>query len=327
MPSVVEPSKAFARPEFLSLRSPLLAFDDLLRWADPGWQIAADDPRFEQAFKESRELLRRRLRQALSRPEIREGLFLVSGDFFKGLNGSVREPENEQGIGAALAEQLVRLATVVEFSGMQMAPLTGEIARATRLHLGALSSRHSQVDIDYLTAAAEAAAHLPSVRRGQRFFNNSTLYRVHAKARCLTSHGDGAARQYRSVTIELTPHLETIIKVAESGATLDERYHRVAVAGEERLGELLDPIVGPFQACQHLRPAQDLRGNFFGQGRIGRAPEDPNAKQRPVRAGHRKELGNFRIAWRLSAERLPVDVPDPFAGAVERASDVLRLGE
>jgi thiopeptide-type bacteriocin biosynthesis protein len=167
-------------------------------------------------------MLRRRLRQALSRPEIREGLFLVSGDFFREMAGAAREPESDQAIGAALAEQLVRLATVVEFSGLQMAPLTGEIARATRLRLGALSSRHSQVDIEFLTAAAEAAAQLPSVRRGLRFFNNSTLYRVHGKARCLTSNGDGPAREYRSMTMELTPHLEAIIQRAEGGASLDE---------------------------------------------------------------------------------------------------------
>ena len=314
MPSVVEPSKAFARPEFLSLRCPLLAFDDLLRWADPGWQIAVDDPRFEEAFKESRALLRRRLRQALSRPEVREGLFLVSGDFFKGLNGSVREPENEQGIGAALAEQLVRLATVVEFSGMQMAPLTGEIARATRLHLGALSSRHSQVNIDHLTAAAEAAARLPTVRSGLRFFNNPTFYRVHAKARCLTSHGDGAAREYREVTIELTSHLETIIKVAETGASLDELTSALVSQDPEVSRDEAASYVAELVDEQILMP--ELATALVGADPLGELSERltsfPEA-QNISRSLDRAREGIGHLDW------------EPFSGQAPRYPEIAKL--
>ena len=314
MPSAVEPPKAIARPEFLSLRCPLLAFDDLLRWADPGWQIPVDDPRFEQAFKETRAILRRRLRQALSRPEIREGLFLVSGDFFRVLNASAREPEKEQGIGAALAEQLVRLATVVEFSGMQTAPLTGEIARATRLHLGALSSRHTQVDIDFLTAAAEAAARLPSVRQALRYFNNSTLYRVHAKARCLTAHGDGAARVYRAMTVELTPQLETIIKLAERGATLNELASALVTEDPEISRNEAASYVAELVDEQILTP--ELATALAGGDPLGELTERlksfPEA-QNIIRSLDRAREGIGQIDW------------EPFSGQAPRYPEIAKL--
>ncbi len=247
---VTSPERAseFAAPDFFATRSPLLAFDELLRWADPGWQLAVDDPRFEDAFEDNRSALSRRLREALSRPEVREALFLATGQFegncYRWLSNPEGKPANE--IELALSQELVRIATATDCDGFRMAPSVGEIGRGTSFGVGALSSRDSQIGIVSVKALAEVAA--PLLHDKLRFFNNSSLYRVHGKVRCLASHSrtSGAKYrfEYRLITAGLTAHLETIIRRAESGASLEQLVSAVAT---------MDPEVSREEAASYVR--------------------------------------------------------------------------
>ena len=311
-----EQSRAVAQPEFLALRCPLLSFEEVLRWTGGGWQIAPDDPRFEQSFKDSGSLLRKHLRKMLSRPEVREGLFLVTGDFFEALYRSAGEHDSgsAQGVDVALAEQLVRLATVVEFSGLQMAPMVGEIGRCTRLSLGTTSSRRSRLDIGYLTALGEAAARLPSLRSQLRFFVNSSLYRAHAKVRCLTSDARGSRRDYRVMTAELTPYLDTVLERAEGGASLDELVSAIVTSHPDVARNEAESYVGQLIEEQVLVP--ELGASLTGDDAIGDLAE--RLKRCPDAQGVRDALNRARQAiGQLEWE--------PFSGEASRYKEIAKL--
>jgi lantibiotic biosynthesis protein len=303
-------------PEFLALRCPLLAFDDLLRWTGAGWQLAPDDPHFEQTFKAKGSLLRKHLREMLSRPDVREGLFLVTGDFFEGLHRSVGEQDSgpAQGVDVALAEQVVRLATLVEFSGLQMAPMVGEIRGGTRLSLGTASSRRSRVDIGYLAALGEAAARLPSFRSQLRFFVNSSLYRARGKVRCLTAQARGSRRDYRFMTAELTPYLETVLERAEGGASSDELVSAILTTHPEIDRSEAESYVDQLLEEQVLMP--ELGASLTGTDAIGDLAE--RLKSCPDAQGVRDALNRARHAiGQLEWE--------PFSGEPSRYKEIAKL--
>jgi len=302
-----EADPKLARAQALSFRCPLLPFDDLLRWAAPGWQISPDDPRFEAAFEESRAVLRRRLRQALSGPDLREGMFLISGDFFPAQDDLAHDRAE-----AALAEQWVRLATMVDFGALQLAPTIGEIARSARLRPAAISSRHSRIDIRYLCTVAQAAAALPSVRSQLRFFPNSSLYRIGAEVRYLRSESEGG--RYSSAATGMTEGLEAILRRAERGATIGELVGE-AIHADPRLSRAdADAYVDQLIERQVLQgnlaaslTADDPHGELAAH--LARFPEAEDLRRSLDRA--REATG--RIDW------------EPFSGDASRYPELAKL--
>ena len=310
----LEADPKVARAQALSFRCPLLPFDDLLRWADPGWQISPDDARFEAAFEETRELLRRRLRQELPRPELREGLLLISGDFFQAQEDLARDSEASRAevTEAALAEQWVRLATMVDFGTLQLAPTIGEIARSARLRPGAISSRHSRIDIGYLRTVAQAAAALPSVRRELRFFPNSSLDRINAEVRYLRAESNRG--QYSSAATGVTEALHAILRRAEHGATIEELVGE-AMSADPPLSRAdadayVDQLVERQALEANLAPsltADDAHGELTA--RLAKFPEAEGLRRSLDQA--REATG--RIDW------------EPFSGDASRYQELAKL--
>src|SRR5438105_11423887 len=88
------PRSDFAPSGFFVLRTPLLPFEELLRWAeDLEAPHASEDP---DALTRDRALLRARLRELVARPEVREAIFVASPSVDELIDTWVEKPGSER---------------------------------------------------------------------------------------------------------------------------------------------------------------------------------------------------------------------------------------
>ena len=106
--------KDFVPAGFFALRTPLLPFDELQSWSDglEASEALNDLSSLAKALAQDREHLRARLHEILSRPKVREALFVASPHLDEVFDVWLREPETErgQGIERALVRYFLRMA-------------------------------------------------------------------------------------------------------------------------------------------------------------------------------------------------------------------------
>src|SRR5438105_14202335 len=159
----------FGPAGFFVMRTPLLPLAELLSWSDGLTAPAALDnaARLDPALAADRDLLRARLREAISRPEVRDALFIASPDLDSAIDLWIREPESEKGQRAerALVRYYQRMAARATPFGLFAGGSTGAIGQRTDLALGERAGyqRHTRLDMDYLFALVEALAKSPEV--------------------------------------------------------------------------------------------------------------------------------------------------------------------
>src|SRR5438046_5449124 len=82
----------FAPCGFFVMRTPLLPLHDLLAWSEGlAAPATGDSAQLEQALAADRDLLRARLRAAVSRAEVRDALFVASPDLDSAIDLWTRE--------------------------------------------------------------------------------------------------------------------------------------------------------------------------------------------------------------------------------------------
>jgi len=143
---------------FFVLRTPLLAFDELIGWSDGiGARDAAEDAeKLLKAFEEDCVLLRARLKAIVTRPEVREALFLASPTLDDSIDLWLRAPESERGqeVERTLVRYFQRMAGRPTPFGLFAGCSVGTVGEDTRLAIGpcAQSRRQSRLDANYLCA-------------------------------------------------------------------------------------------------------------------------------------------------------------------------------
>jgi thiopeptide-type bacteriocin biosynthesis protein len=223
-----EPGEATVEPEgFFVLRAPLLPFDVLSPWSEgaaaPG-ALEGDDARLEAALAEDRRRLREHLRAVVSRPEVREALFLASASLEASLPVWREAPESEWGqkVEGALLRYVSRMVGRATPLGLFAGCSLGTVGERTHLVLGPASGarRRTRLDIGYLSALTEALARLPEWRELLSYQPNSSLYPAAGKLRYVQGQADGAGWRYHLVAAEPTPYLEAALARAAEGASL-----------------------------------------------------------------------------------------------------------
>ncbi len=237
------------------MRTPLLPFDELLRWSEELQAPAArnDPARFEQALAADRERLRERLFGIVSREEVRDAIFVASPDLDDSLDVWLREPESERGqrIERALVRYFARMAGRATPFGLFAGTSVGTIASQTQLTIGEHKKykRHTRLDMDYLYALAESNSKNPEFRNLFRYRPNSSLYSVAGRLRYVESHLQDKVRSFRLTAIEKTDYLEATLTRSQSGASFAELTAPLAdedvsmEEAEEYIGELIESQV------------------------------------------------------------------------------------
>lgn len=211
---------------FFVLRTPLLAFDELIEWSDGiGARDSAEDTeRLPKAFEADCALLRTRLKAIVTRPEVREALFVASPTLDDSIGLWLQAPESERGqeVERTLVRYFQRMTGRATPFGLFAGCSVGTVDRETRLVIGAgaQSRRQSRLDANYLYALADALAREPALRGAFAYHPNSSLYRAGGRFRCVETRLDGTLRSHHLVAIEATEALEATLARARNGATL-----------------------------------------------------------------------------------------------------------
>jgi thiopeptide-type bacteriocin biosynthesis protein len=222
--SAIEPAPFFA------LRTPLLPVDDLAAWsAGLAAPTVGDDPAaVDAALAADRALLRQRLGEIVSRPGVREALFVASPSLDESLPAWLEQPESERGqkVERSLVRYFLRMAARPTPFGLFAGSSVGAVGADTDLALSERGSyrRHTRLDMDYVCALTEALLEEPKIRAAVSYRPNSSLYRSAGRLRVAQARiGErDRHRSYHLVAIEPTDYLERTLARAADGATLDE---------------------------------------------------------------------------------------------------------
>ncbi|WNG26549.1 Lanthionine biosynthesis protein LanB [Cystobacter fuscus] len=275
---------AFCPAGFFALRTPLLPFEELIRWGEglesPRFQPGS--PGLEPALRRDQSILRARLGEWLRRPEVREALFVASPSLHECLGLWEREPESERGVKVehSVVRYMLRMAGRPTPFGLFAGCSVGELGERTRLRIGPRANyqRHTRLDMDYACLLAEALSRVPELRRAIRYRPNTSLYRACGRLRYAEGRMIEKVRAYHLVAVEPTGYLEATLARALEGASpevlaraLVEREPGISLAeAEDFVEELIDsqllvpelspPVTGPEALPELISQLQRLPG-------------------------------------------------------------------
>ena len=257
----VRSETGFAPSGFFALRTPLLPRDELTAWSEGlEAEAALDDPtRLEDALAEDRVRLRGRLRALVSRPTIRDALFVASPDLDESLDVWIRDPDSERGrrIERALVRYFSRMSGRPTPFGLLAGTSVGTIGDRTQLVVEGRETyrRRSRLDMDYLSALADAIARDPALRKSFLVRPNSSLYRAAGRFHYVEARLDGKDRTHHLVAVEDSGELQGTLERAREGA--DAAALAAALVDDDVSATEADEYVSELIDSQILRPELD----------------------------------------------------------------------
>jgi len=239
-------SPALAPARFFVLRTPLLPFSEFLAWGAGG---AAVD----------RSTLRGRLREIVTRPSVREAIFIASPSLDESFEFWLAEPESERGqrVERALVRYVSRMTGRPTPFGLFAGFSVGRVGRATALELDSSRSyrRHTRLDNGYLLALAEEIHRRPELRASIRYRPNGSLHRAPGWLRYAETRLNGWLRTYHLAALRRTDALESALESARPGILLEDLAQELARAYAEQVTiEETRAFVGELAASQLLVP-------------------------------------------------------------------------
>lgn len=323
--STIEPSGFFA------FRTALLPFDELIA-LNQGLQAASSEPDgLEGALADDRATLRDRLRAIVSRPEVRDALFVASPDLEASLESWLKEPEGERGrkIERSLVKYILRMAGRATPFGLCAGCSVGRVAPQTHLALGPTSEnrRHTRLDMDYLCAITDALAADPAVRGTLQYRPNTSLYQSADSLRYVETRLAAATRErsYSLENVEMTDYLEDTLTRAAGGATPAALAEALAETIEdvslEEAMEYVDMLIDAQLLVPELQPVvtgteaiddllEQLRENTALEGVHATLAKNTAALRQIDESGVGAEPESYREAAKL-LETLPAEVSLP----------------
>jgi thiopeptide-type bacteriocin biosynthesis protein len=217
----------FTPSGFFVLRTPLLPFDELAAWSAGLEAVGslADSQTLEAALERDRARLRARLLAAVTRPELRDAIFVASPSLDEALEVWQKEPDSKQGrkVESAVVSYFSRAAARATPFGLFAGFTTGTLDAQTKLHLQAREryQRHSRLDMDYLWALSEAVERHPKLNKLLVYEPNSSLYEAAGRLRLAEARLTATGRSYHLVAVDKSPYLTAVLERARGGTTLE----------------------------------------------------------------------------------------------------------
>ncbi len=228
---------AFQVADFFVLRTPLLSFDEFLKWSDglKAPQAMSDPVSLPEAISADRQKLGLALREIMSRPEVREALFVASPELegtFSLWNGQP-ETERSRGIDLSMARYFSRMTGRATPFGLCAGCSVGKIGAVAALRIAERSSwkKHTQLSVEYLSALADSLGSDATVRDAFLYWPNSSLYHMAGHFRYLERFKKaGKAHSYHLVAVEDSEALTEILQRAGNGALFSDLVSSVTTA-------------------------------------------------------------------------------------------------
>lgn len=261
--TTVKPDSPFIAPGFVALRTPLLPLDDMIAWGanlDAPHAIQTST-HLESALEVDRRALRARLAAAVSRPEIREALFVASPTTDASFDEWLRAPDGEHGqkVERTLVRYFSRMTSRSTPFGLFSGCSVCAMGSGTRLVLEALGGyqRHTRLDMDYLCKLTEALGQQPAMAAGLRYRPSSSLYMAAGRWRYAEGRFEANQRRYDLVAVDRTEYLDATLTRAGSapnGVTTAELVQALVGMDAEITHEEAQAYIAELVATQLLVP-------------------------------------------------------------------------
>ncbi len=309
----------FTPAGFFVLRTPLLPFEEMAAWSEGLEAIGSlGDPQdLEAALERDRARLRARLLEAVTRPDVREAIFVASPSLDESLELWQKEPNSKQGrkLEPTVVSYFSRAAARATPFGLFAGCTTGTVDAQTRLHLQAREryQRHSRLDMDYLWALAEAVERDPQLRKILVYEPNSSLYEAAGRLRLAEARPGDNGRSYHLVAVDKSPYLTAALERAEGGAPLgaiaevlmDDEIGRAEA--EEYVAELVDNQLLVSDARPLVtgdEPVHGLVANLLSHAETAQLGEQVDQARAALEAIDAEGLGASPDRYRAVAEGL-----------------------
>ncbi|MCY4109864.1 MAG: lantibiotic dehydratase [Chloroflexi bacterium] len=225
------------------LRTALLPFGDYLDWSrDTSAKRLLASSRsspaaLDHALASDRKLLRARLRDVVSRPEVQEALFLSSPTTYSSLphwlHSEDRDPKGRR-VELALVAYFSRLAGRATPFGLCAGYSLGALSTRSTLHCAATPQRHIRLDIAYVDALIRTLLSAREVRHALAYVRNPSLYRVNGHWRYIQTDVDtDGVKSHRLVSAEPTPYLDLVLRRSCEASSFAELAALVAGSAED----------------------------------------------------------------------------------------------
>jgi thiopeptide-type bacteriocin biosynthesis protein len=229
---------------FFGLRTPLLPFDDLIKWSDSlqARHACGANPNIKcLVWRADVDVLRARLRSVIDLPEVRQALLIASPSLESSIEHWIRNPDTKRGLRTErslvryFARMTGRATPFGLFAGCSVGTVAAGSDTVSETDLSLQSRRHckTQTRLDYLYLAALTAdlEAIPELRAGLRYWPAASLHRKGDFWHYIEPRIVGKHILYHSVRLESDQTLEALIKRAQEGATFQEQVEVVRSLG------------------------------------------------------------------------------------------------
>lgn len=213
---------------FSVLRTPALPFDDFIAWG-AGLQQArvarsqVDPAATTGGVHEDSNELRKRLLRIVSRPEVREALFIASPDLVRSIDAWAQNPETptsrrtERAVARYFARMTGRPTPFGLFAGFTV----GTTGPHTALQIAARErqQRTTSIDPEILLRFRDTLRQNREIGEGTCFRPNSTAHLTPNHIKYVEEFQQGGQRRYRLSAVDTSPYLLTLLDAAAGGKT------------------------------------------------------------------------------------------------------------
>lgn len=181
---------------------------------------------FHARVGNDRELFETELIRLFSQPAMLEAIYLASPelcDAFTGLlEGRVKTGVDK--LLLTLYKYLVRMTSRSTPFGTFAGCAVGTIGSQTQIAFdpAAPEESHARLDMNCVAEIADALVQHPAIRKGLRFYPNTSMYRIGDQYRYVESSMEEHRRAYTLTSVAASPYLERILEKAGRGATIRE---------------------------------------------------------------------------------------------------------
>jgi thiopeptide-type bacteriocin biosynthesis protein len=250
----------FVPAGFFALRTPLLPFDDLLGWSaglSAPWALD-NGASLDAAIATDKLLLRERLSDIISRPEVREALFVASPDLDERLPVWQQTPDSDasEKMERALVRYFTRMAGRPTPFGLFAGCSVGSVGAATALTLAGLSNygRHTRLDMDYVVALAQSLARDATVQGELAVHPNSSLYVTPGRICYAEVRRNGKGWTHHNVALARSDYLDATLARAAAGSLPDALARGLIETDPDATREEADEFIDELIQQQVLVP-------------------------------------------------------------------------
>lgn len=321
---------------FFVLRTPLLPFDELLRWArdleTPHLMASAHAGAvLDDAWRRDAAVLRSRLREVIDRPEIRHALFFASPTLDAGIAHWSADPSSKKGVQAerALVRYFTRMSSRSTPFGLFAGCSTGKVSVTQTTDDTVLVLRRwsenkvsSRLDYDYLFELAGHLRREPNLQNELRYFPNDSLRKGADSWNYVECRLADSDRTHYLSRIQSDSYVDFILEKAKFGYSIPNLSKSLLEhplgqgLAEQDVRDFLQQLIDNDVLVSDLRPP--VTGDSPIDGIISELSSVPSGRATAQQlASIREELAELDVqqagvateGYRVLAERIASELP------------------